>query len=136
MSYEENDWKVGHTNEDFPIIIRARSTLPEQSYKIRYQKLIIVKWEYTCSDRGMPDKRSLEAMDLFEKKLEDELTRRRIGILAAVKTGKSLRKWYYYNISAQEFMSSLNKISNPDSPFPIDLQLFDDPTWEALSEIL
>ena len=136
MSYEKSDWKVGSTNDDFPMIIRSRSTLPDQAYKDKYQHLIIVKWKYTCSDRGMPDKASREAMDFFEQKLEAALTSKNNGVLAATKTGQSIKEWRYYNLDTQEFMSSLNEISDPNSPFPIDLQLFDDPNWEALAEII
>jgi hypothetical protein len=136
MSYEESDWNVGSTNDELPIIIRARSTLPDQIYKTKYQHLIIVKWKYTCSDRGMPDESSQEAMNSFEQKLEASLINKKIGVLAATKTGQSQKEWRYYNLDTQEFMATLNEISDPNSPFPIDLQLFNDPTWEALSEVI
>jgi hypothetical protein len=84
----------------------------------------------------MPDKASREAMDFFEQKLEAALTSKNNGVLAATKTGQSIKEWRYYNLDTQEFMSSLNEISDPNSPFPIDLQLFDDPNWEALAEII
>lgn len=136
MSYEESEWKIGSSNDEIPIIIRVLATLPEQSYKTKYQHLIVVKWKYTCSDKGMPDAPSQEEMNFFEHKLEDALIRKKTGVLAATITGKSLKEWRFYNSDAQKFMAVLNEISDPDSPFPIDLQLFNDPDWEAIAEII
>lgn len=136
MNYEEIDWKVGVIESKYPIIIRARSSLPDQSNRKKFRHLIKVTWMYTCSERGMPDELSKKEVLVFEDKLRKELSANKIGFLAATITGKAQKEWRFYNSNAEKFMTALNKISDPKKPFPIDLQLFDDPTWQGLSEFI
>lgn len=137
MIYEESDWQVGTTNENPPTIIRARSNLPNANYRGNYQHLIVIKWSYIAnSDTGMPDKTTQESMDSFENALTSKLSEQDIGILTVIITGQSLKEWRYYTSDAQKFMSTINEISHDNKPYPIDLQLFNDPDWEALNEVI
>lgn len=136
MIYEESKWQVGTTGKELPLIIRSRSSLPDQSYAATYSNLIIITWAYSGTDRGMPDSITQEAMDIFEDNLDYALKQKKTGILAATITGNSQKEWRYYSLDPQEFMFCLNKISDSDSPYPIELQKFNDPNWEALTEIL
>ncbi len=136
MSYEKSDWQVGSSSEKYPTITRARSTLPDKNYRIKHQHLIIIKWPYAGSDAGMPDKATQKSMDFFENKLEVQLENKKTGVLTVITTGNSVKEWRYYTFDSQKFMADLNEISDPSAPYPIDLQLFSDPNWEALNEII
>ncbi len=128
-----DEWKVGtNTSGKFPIIIKARSNLPEMYSN--YPHLIIIKWKYH-GDSGMPNKTNQETMESFEDSFSNSLKVNNVGILAVATTGNYLKEWRYYTNDPQNFMSILNNSSEQNSPYPIDLQLFDDPKWESWKEV-
>ena len=58
------------------------------------------------------------------------------GVQAACITGNGLKEWRLYTYDTDEFMSSFNQGLAGHPAYPIDMQMFKDPEWEALSELL
>jgi hypothetical protein len=56
------------------------------------------------------------------------------SLQALALTGDGRKEWRYYTADVELFMSSLNRGLHGLPPFPIELRLFEDPDWAALSE--
>lgn len=75
-------------------------------------------------------------MQVLESALESCIEQQDIGTQAISLTGNGAREWRYYTSDPQKFMHALNSGLREQGPFPIDLQLFQDPDWLALAEFV
>lgn len=84
----------------------------------------------------MPEKPVHAAMCAFEDAVEATVEKTGAGVQAASITGSGSKEWRYYTNDPDEFMSQLNDALAGHPPIPLDIQVFDDPDWEALGELL
>jgi Family of unknown function (DUF695) len=137
MIYTQDQWSVGHfVQNDAPMLVRARGTLPSKADREAYGHLILIKWPYTAGVNGMPNADDAERMQELELTLEANIEAQEVGIHALSLTGNGSREWRYYAHDTQEFMAALNRGLQGQEKFPIDLELLHDPEWIALAEFI
>lgn len=135
--YKEDDWSVGEAQVNgLPLIVRTRSKLPSLPDRQIYENLIIILWPYTANDSGMPQHEDNQNTIQFEDAIEKALEVKGVGVQAACITGNGSKEWRYYAYDTDEFMSKLNQGLAGHQVYPIELQMFKDPEWGALSELL
>lgn len=135
--YRTDEWSVGEAQLDGqPLIVRSRSMLPSLPDRAIYKHLIVISWQYSANEFGMPLPGDNERTVQFEAAVEVALERRGVGVQAACITGQGMKEWRYYTYDPEEFMTNLNQALAGHSVYPIELRMFQDPDWNALSEVL
>ncbi len=135
--YTEDNWSLSEGRVDgLPLIVRMRSKLPAQPDREIHQHLIIISWPYAATGSGMPQDEDNQLHTQFEDALEKANQSRDFGVQAACITGNGLKEWRYYTHDTDEFMAGLNESLIGHPVYPLELQVFKDPEWNALSELL
>jgi hypothetical protein len=137
MIYTQDKWSVGHfVQNDAPMIVRARETLPTKADRETHGHLVLIKWPYTAGVNGMPNADDAKRMQELERTLEANIEAHEVGIHALSLTGNGSREWRYYTHDPQKFMEALNRGLQGQEKFPIDLELLQDTEWLALAEFI
>ncbi|MCP1576164.1 hypothetical protein J2S30_004543 [Herbaspirillum rubrisubalbicans] len=137
MLFDSDQWKLGSFNQSGnPIIVRSRNGIPDESDRSKYSHLIVIKWPYSSAQAGMPDATTRERFIEFETALDSGLVAQGAGIEAVSLTGNGEKEWRYYTYDPQVFMDALQQDLGSHRPFPIELQLFQDPDWLGVTEFL
>ena len=135
--YKEDNWSLGEAQiNGLPLIVRTRSRLPAIPDREIYENLIIISWPYTANESGMPQPEENQRTIQFEDALEKALAPKGVGVQAACLTGNGSKEWRYYTYDTDEFVARLNQGLADHPPYPIELQMFKDPEWDALGELL
>jgi hypothetical protein len=135
--FSDDAWWIGEGFSDGnPIVIRARESLPAQPDREIYRHLLIVSWKYSPKPSGMPETQVHSAMCAFEDAVEATVEKAGTGVQAASITGNGSKEWRYYTYDPGEFMSQLNDALTGQPAHPLDIQMFDDPDWDALGELI
>lgn len=134
--YNGDSWSIGEAQvEGFPLVIRARTSLPSVPDRQIYEDLIVIAWPYQTDTSGMPSKEVNQQTQDFENALEVAIESKGIGVQAACLTGKGSKEWRYYTYDKDEFMSKLNSGLVGHPVYPIEISFFKDPEWGALAEL-
>lgn len=137
MLFDSDQWSVASfTESGNPLIVRSRSGIPSEKDRSKYRHLIVIKWPYVSEQAGMPDVATNGRFLEFESALDSGLVAQGAGIEAASLTGNGAKEWRYYTYDPKVFMNALQEDLGSHSPFPIDLQLFQDPDWLGVTEFL
>ena len=131
-----DEWIAGHIEVDgFPLVVRARASLPDEALRNTYQHLICICWEYDANDAGLPKKSELPAIYEFEELVENYFNDGDTASLAAAVTGHGEKEWRYYTKSVEDFMQEFNELLSGQDKRPVTLQAFVDDEWNALQEL-
>lgn len=135
---DDTGWLVGQTDEDEDggVIIRCRSTVPPAAARKGWDHLIIVGWTYEPGEAGMPAKAVDKQMDAFEEAVRPVVQDAGAAVLVASITGAGVREWRFYSIGPDAFMDALNTALDKHPEYPLEFEAFEDPDWNALSELL
>ncbi|MDR2871054.1 MAG: DUF695 domain-containing protein [Xanthomonadaceae bacterium] len=132
-----NLWLTGEMEVDgFPVWIHVRSVVPEEHDRELFQHLVIIRWSYTGDRDELPDEKERERMTAFEKAVEPLMGQTKAGVLAASLTGRGNQEWRYYTSNPEGFMVQLNRALGEHARYPLEFELFQDPDWNALAELL
>jgi hypothetical protein len=135
--YKDDDWTVGEAKiNGLPWIVRIRSQLPARPDREIYENLIIISWQYSADESGMPERAEHKSMNELEDAIEQQLEPSGLGVQAASTTGNGTKEWRYYTYDTDEFMDKFNQSLVGHQTYPIEIQLFKDPDWSGLSELL
>lgn len=135
--YKDDAWSVAEGKMNgLPLVIRARSRLPSVPDRAIYQNLVLISWPYDADASGMPSADSARAMEQFGDAIEAALENKGVAVEAASITGNGMKEWRYYTYDKDELMSALNAGLADHPLYPINIKLFADPEWSALSELL
>ena len=135
--YPNDEWAVGQAEVDgLPIIVRSRTSLPAAPDREIYHCLIMVSWPYEPENSGMPPADVNRQMQAFEDVLEQTLEKGEVGVQVASVTGNGAKQWRYYTYDTDEFMGVFNEALQGHAAYPVELQLFQDPEWGALAELI
>jgi hypothetical protein len=115
------------------LIIRALAILPEHYVKSKNPKLVVIKWVY--DGESTPDPKTMELILKFEDAIFDSIENDKWAIEAASLTGNGTKEWRLYCDDLSNFMAGFNSALIEHSPYPIDLQTFEDPEWIGLNEL-
>lgn len=136
--FPNDDWALaqGHTPEG-TMILRFRTGNPSEADRELFNKLIMVRWAYDQQDTsGLPSSDVIDLMDEFEERVLDASDEARwSGSCVAVVAHNGVREWRFYTPDTSTFQTEFSKALGGMGPYPLDLQVFDDPDWTALGEI-
>lgn len=99
-----------------------------------FSRLVIVTWRYEPGQSGMPDSQTHKDMQMFEDALEAGAERRGKAFQAVSLTGAGKKEWRYYAADTDAFMESLNQDLQGHAAYPLEIESFFDPEWNALRE--
>jgi hypothetical protein len=133
----KDEWAIGQWEENGqPHIVRMKSKLPVAVDRELLPNLIVISWRYEGGPSGMPSSEEHERMQAFEDALESGTEKRTATSQALSLTGGGAKEWRYYTADVEEFMESLNRDLMGHDKYPIELQMFQDPEWNALAEYI
>lgn len=129
-------WAVGETRIDgLPVIVRFRTGLPSAPDRQVNENLIIISWPYTGIESGMPNDEDKKSTNSFEEAIEDGFENSDVGVQVACLTGNHHKEWRYYTKDVEAFLDAFNGCLGGHPVYPIQLRMFKDPDWNALSEL-
>lgn len=125
-----NRWVVGEAWEgEFPVIVRARETIPAIPDSGAYTFLIEIRWRFESDSSGMPSDDVIERMGEFEDLIEGVVERPDVGFQMVCCTGHGQRRWHYYARDVGAFMAAFNSGLAGREAFPVELSFREDPNW-------
>ena len=135
--YKDDSWSLGKLSmNDQEHFVRIRNSLPSAPDRELYPNLILVSWTYPTGPSGLPTAETAQLMQEFENAIESALEAKGLAVLAACLTGSGTKEWRYYTSDKEEFMAKFNSGLRGHPAYPIRLQFFADPQWNALAELL
>ncbi len=121
------------TVETGPYILRFRTPLLEPSQVAGYPRCLRVVWSYDAEgSRAMPDAHTSDQMRIFENRLCAAWEHDALAVLTAVLTFDGARQWVFYTADAGACGARLNAMPQESDPYPIELDVFDDSSWDYL----
>ena len=136
--FPNDDWAIaeGDTPQG-PIIMRYRTGDPSFADRDLFDKLILVRWSYEPGEiPGLPSSELLTAMEEFEEPVLNASDKSRWwGSCVAVITHDCTREWRFYTPDVAAFQKEFSEALRGLGPYPLELQVFDDPEWNGFEEI-
>jgi hypothetical protein len=115
-------------------VFRIRMTRPTVRDLGFFTTAISVNWSYD-TDTGMPSPETKESMDAFEDSVDPITGDNEFAELMYVATGGGKREWLIYTSDQERFMNELNDLLAGDEPYPLEIELYEDPEWSIWAEI-
>jgi hypothetical protein len=115
-------------------VFRIRMTRPTVPGIGSLSTAISINWSYD-TDTGMPSPETKEAMDAFEDSVDPITGDNDFSELMYVATGGGKREWLFYSSDQDRFMKELNTLLAGDEPYPLEIELYEDPEWTIWAEI-
>jgi hypothetical protein len=135
--FPDDSWSVGTFGDDDAelVLVRARTAPPSPGVRAGWPKLVVVTWPYEPAS-GMPQATDGQEMERFEAAVEAGVERGAQGILVATLTGAGHKEWRYYAPDSDAVLASLNASLKGHPVYPLEIEVFTDPEWQGLSELL
>ena len=127
------------TGEDggFPLILRLRSSFPEEVDRSGYGTLLAIHWDYEpLAGSGMPSQEDRLRMDHLVELLVAALEPTKQSYLSAIVTCNGVKEWQWYTRDLEEAMSLINSVLSGVAPFPVKISAEEDLDWEAYYGLL
>ena len=109
-------------------VLRIRDSKPERDDVASLTAAIVIKWPYE-SDDPMPTPEVNERQLRFETAIDPLSEENANSELALVHTGMGVKEWTFYARDREVFMAELNGLLADHPPYPIEIELGDDPEW-------
>lgn len=127
-------WSVGEARiNGLPVVVRFRTGLPPESDRQRNDNLIIITWPYQGIESGMPGDEDKARTNRFEEAIEQGFEHSDVGVQVACLTGNHQKEWRYYTPDVEAFLNAFNQCLAGHPEYPLELRMFKDPDWNALS---
>ncbi len=127
---------VRGSSASHPLILRMRQEIPVGIHPQEYPFQVTIHWGYEDpSNNGLPPASELERMNELEDKLE-VVESRENGFMVLSFTGDQRKEWIWYARDKARFMQMLNQALAGSKPFPIKINLADDPEWSAYFDLM
>jgi hypothetical protein len=136
MPAEDDTWLTlqDGPDEDAVFIRALRRPPADQASR---PALIVAAWPYDLDDeKGLPDRKTYEQMHAFQEAVHKALGESGVGIEAASLLGRGVKEWRYYATDPEAFLQVFNEALAGLPEFPIEMQSYDDPDWDGLTELL
>ena len=116
-----------------PLVLRYRTPILGPDGVEGYNRVLRILWPYEAEHSGaMPSTNDSADMEQFEDRLCDVLEIDAHAFLAAVLTFDGARQWVFYTSDIGECGRRLEGMPQNAEPYPIQIDAFDDPTWQYL----
>ncbi len=125
------------TNNGLPQLLRCRTNLAEVVGRKSHRRLLTITWKYTPTDEsGLPSAELNEQMATFENAIIGELERDFLAIFVSIWVCNGVKEWNAYIVDAQRTCDRLNLALESHKPFPVELAVEDDPSWQGYTTLL
>jgi len=126
----------GHLGDN-PVLVRYRQGNPAPADKELFSNLIMVSWVFEpADDSPFPTGEIAASMEEFEDRVLTQADDDAFwGSGVAVVTTPGRREWRFYTPDPQVFVENFSKALSGMGPYPIELEAFADPDWNALEEL-
>ena len=125
------------TINGLPVIYKFVNEFPNEDFRSKYPRLVVVSWKYDGNERnGMPEEsvneRMMQLEDALEIGIED------LGICTHVysRTGNNLKEFVYHIRDDDEFLEALNSALSSHKRYPIEITFYEDKEWKDFRELL
>jgi hypothetical protein len=127
-------WTLEKGNaEAGPLVLRYRTPILGPDGVEGYNRVLRILWPYEAEDTGaMPSIDDSTEMELFEDRLCVAVEIDAHAFLCAVLTYDGARQWVFYTQDVGECGRRLEGMPQNAEPYPIEIDAFDDPTWQYL----
>jgi hypothetical protein len=96
-----------------------------------FKEAVAIQWRYPQTEGTFdPPDGVMGDMEAFEACLE-ELSESGYSFLVNIGTGVGLREWLYYTKDRLGFMKRFNQLLSGREPYPLTIEFYDDPEWQA-----
>ena len=135
-AYDEDMWMLFElAGGDERLLIRSRPNLPAPERRATYRYLIEVRWAYEPAAGGMPTIDDETHMNALADALADAANTDWSVEVASI-TGMNAKEWHFYTPNTSTFVERFIQLLEACDPFPIQLEVFEDPEWDGLVELL
>jgi hypothetical protein len=94
-----------------------------------------ISWPYDGAD-DYPSGEVNQKQLAFETSLDDLSGMNGFSELVQVSTGMGKKEWLYYTSDRDRFMREFNALLAGDDPYPIQINFYEDPSWQIWSEVV
>lgn len=138
MSYADEEWLVAEATIDGKqIIYKFISKLPDESQRKAMPWLTVVSWKYDGSiNSGLPSKEENDQLIKLEDGLETIEGRNSLFLDVYTATGNNLKEFVFYIADREMFMSNFNKALTGHSAYSIEINFYEDKSWDDLKNCL
>ena len=133
---QPQDWVMYETNDedDGPRYWQIRDSFPEDLQSTQYSVAVVIEWTY--SDDGLPEPKTLSDMHEFEEKIGHLNTKAGNSLLVHIIRGSGVSELCYYVLDHDLFMTELNDALSGQPHYPIEIEFMNDPNWAYRRSIL
>lgn len=117
-------------------VVRSLSAMPSNFIRAEFDKLIVCTWSWASTDLGMPPPETYDLINEFQDLIDASLDADEWALEAATITGGDVKEWRFYTPDPDQFIVGFSGALASHAPFPVELQMFDDPEWNGLAELL
>lgn len=121
----------------FPVIYKFVNEFPNEDFRSKYPRLVVVSWNYDGSqNNGMPENSINERMIVLEDALEEKIENLGISTHIYSRTGNNLKELVYQIRDDDEFLKALNSALSTHGRYPIEITFYEDKEWRDFRELL
>jgi hypothetical protein len=121
----------------FPVIYKFVNEFPDEDFRAKYPRLVVVSWKYDGSKKnGMPENSINERMMQLEDALEEGIEDLSICTHVYSRTGNNLKEFVYQIRDDDEFINALNSALSSHERYPIEIAFYEDKEWKDFKELL
>lgn len=112
------------------IIVTGRDGVQPAIDKGKHKYRVVVTLKYEATPDGMPTDAAAEQLDAATEALKSATLKDDAAILTGIYTGEGVREWVFYTVSLHIFGNILNRALADLPLLPLEIEAFEDPTWE------
>jgi hypothetical protein len=135
---ELRDWQivaVENKEQQSRATIRLRVRKPPLPDGRVFDCAVEISWPYDGVD-GYPSPDVNQRQLAFETALDDLSGMNGFSELVQVSTGMGKKDWLYYTSDQDRFMRDLNALLAGHDPYPIQINFYQDPSWQIWSDVV
>ncbi len=135
--FPTDKWVLAQADTDTgPMFVRYRAHLPAEKDRKKFSMLMIVRWVPTeLGETNTRARTYFDQMDEFENRIVAVSDKERDwgSCVAAISVGDT-KEWRFFTPDQEAFVEGFNKALAGYGPYPLAIQAFQDPDWNALKE--
>jgi hypothetical protein len=138
LEEELRDWQivsVENKEQGSQATIRLRMRKPPLPDGRAFDCAVEISWPYDGVN-GYPSSDVNQKQLAFETALDDLSGMNRFSELVQVSTGMGKKEWLYYTSDQERFMRDFNALLAGHDPYPIQINFYEDPSWQIWSEVV
>lgn len=131
------EWMILEAKEyGKPLIVRALSTVPDQSKRNLMPWRLTVEWRYESTKEGLPTEGAIQKARVIEDDIDKLLQSQSPADLPLVETGNGVRRWYFYVRDPKAVEKAMQVYFDKRPEIIVSVKARKDQDWSALKEVV